>query len=370
MSADERVVLPLAGVLVGPDRYHRGGLAVRGSVIDGLEPSSREADPALIGVAGLRNAHVHLDLSDVTGVSRAAGRGFGRWVLDLLQRRGPFDAERLARAAARGVEEVLATGTTSVGDIDSSGAAASVVASSGLKGVAFRELLGSRVDEVSAAGEEWIASFDERSRGSRLRPGISPHAPYSTPPELYRRCRDIADRHRVPLTTHIAETRDEARFLDRGDGEFRDLLATLQVAPPFPRAPRQRPIEYLSKLGVLPGALLAHVNYPSGDDVGAIKESGATVVYCPRSHAFFGHSRHPVAELIERGGAGRARHRLAGEQRLAVDARRDRLPARGASGPDARDAVGHGDVRRCEGARGQVGSPRSRRAGRPRSPEL
>ncbi len=258
--------------------------------------------PPWFAIPGLRNAHVHLDLSFARGVKRAT-RGFGAWVLDLLAARGPFNPSHLQRAAMVGAAEALASGTTAVGDIDSSGAAASAVAASGLKGVSFHEVLGSRdPEEIRRGLVAWIEGFSNRARSHRTRAGVSPHAPYSTPASLYELCAEIANRIPVAYSTHIAETLAEGRFLASGDGEFKDLLDALGARSPFSTPPGMRPLEYLSSHGrVPPGALLAHVNYCDPSDFEGLRTSGAIVVYCPRSHNFFGHRWHPVREMLDAG---------------------------------------------------------------------
>ncbi len=289
--------LAVGAVLVGSDRFHVGGLSLSGDRVVELTspptPSSRR-----FAIPGLRNAHVHLDLSLVRGVPRADA-GFGAWVLDLLRCRGPFVPTALQRAAAHGARECLASGTTAVIDVDSSGAAAAALAASGLKGAACREVLG-RLEpkEVDA----WLEGFAGFAPGGRVRPGLSPHAPYSTSPAQYRTTRARAERDGLTWTTHLAETRAERELLRRGTGDLRELLDRLGAPPPFGEPPGRGPVRYLRELDGLPaGGVLAHVNHPEDGDAELLAELGAVVVYCPRSHAFFGHPPHPLRRLRDAG---------------------------------------------------------------------
>ena len=51
-------------------------------------------------------------------------------------------------------------------------------------------------------------------------------------------------------------------------------------------------------MGVLgPDFLAVHVNYLAEGDAKLLGEHGASVVHCPRSHAFFKHERFPLEEL-------------------------------------------------------------------------
>ncbi|MBI4882263.1 MAG: amidohydrolase family protein [Planctomycetes bacterium] len=293
-------VLAVEAVLVGPERLHRGALALAQGMVAALCPSPARCLPGAFAVPGLRNAHTHLDLSLVTDLPRAE-HGFAAWILDLLRARGPLDPAALQRAAQAGARDALASGTTAVADIDSSGAAAAAVAASGLKGMAFRELLGSRAAQADEA-RRWVDDFSAFAPGGRLRPGVSPHAPYSTAPELYRAALALAAERELCFTTHIAETREEAEYVHTGGGAFRELLQRLRAAPPFSSAPGVSPIRYAHRLGALrAGVLLAHCNYPEEGDIELIAESGATVVFCPRSHDFFAHDPHPVARCLAAG---------------------------------------------------------------------
>jgi aminodeoxyfutalosine deaminase len=293
--------LPVRATLASATRYELAAPILARGALESVDCPPADA-PAWIAIPGLRNAHVHLDLSEIRGVPRARD-GFARWVLDLLRARGPFDAAALARGAASGARAALAAGTTAVVDIDSSGAAAAVVAASGLKGIACRELLGRRDPAaITESVAQWVRDVGRGEPQGALRGGVSPHAPYSTPPALYRAACEIVARTGCGYTAHLAETTAEREYLRTGGGEFRDLLAHLGAEPPFAAPPGRDPVAYVTSLAPLPsGALLAHVNHPSDGDFPLLRAAAAIVVYCPRSHAFFGHSRHPIRELLAAG---------------------------------------------------------------------
>jgi cytosine/adenosine deaminase-related metal-dependent hydrolase len=48
-------------------------------------------------------------------------------------------------------------------------------------------------------------------------------------------------------------------------------------------------------------ALLAHVNYVTDDELAILAKSRASVVYCPRTHAYFGHPPHRFADMLALG---------------------------------------------------------------------
>ena len=72
----------------------------------------------------------------------------------------------------------------------------------------------------------WLASIrPEDQVAACARPGLSPHAPYSTAGWLYHK----AAASRLPLSTHLAEMPEELRLLEHRDGPLRDV----------PRRPRR-----------------------------------------------------------------------------------------------------------------------------------
>jgi cytosine/adenosine deaminase-related metal-dependent hydrolase len=62
------------------------------------------------------------------------------------------------------------------------------------------------------------------------------------------------------------------------------------------------PLAQVARCGLLGEDFLAvHANYLLPADVDALAASGASVVHCPRSHAYFQHRRFPFAELAAAG---------------------------------------------------------------------
>ena len=65
-------------------------------------------------------------------------------------------------------------------------------------------------------------------KGFRGRPGLSPHAPYSTVPELLRLSAQTARRRKWRLTTHLAESALEFEMFARGRGEIPDQAVSVR----------------------------------------------------------------------------------------------------------------------------------------------
>jgi cytosine/adenosine deaminase-related metal-dependent hydrolase len=251
---------------------------------------------------GLVNAHTHLEL---TGLGQLPRPGtFVDWILDLRARlmRVTDLAGFQDQGTRAGVGHCLKFGVTTVGDITlNSAITRGTLREAGMTGVSFGEVLGMAGRRGQLEGR-LAAAIDRTFEGDGLRVGIEPHAPYSLDLPGYRRCVEEAKRYDLPLATHLAETADEAAFLADGSGEFARLWRALgdwrEDVPRFGGGP----VRAMASVGLLDRAVvLAHVNYVSDEELALLADSRASVVYCPRTHAYFGHPPHRFAEMLEMG---------------------------------------------------------------------
>ena len=133
----------------------------------------------------------------------------------------------------------------------------------------------------------------------------SPHAPYSVRRDLFAAANELARSHGCPLMTHLAETRAERELLDRRQGPFVPFLQEVGAWDPGGFVRWGQAIRTCSQDGVR--TLLAHCNYLSSSDVP--RSEAHSIVYCPRTHAAFGHPPHPFRVFLARGVRVAARHR-------------------------------------------------------------
>lgn len=244
---------------------------------------------------GLVNAHIHLDLtSSADSVQRVPK--FTDWVFQIVGKRNPSTIEPSIR---EGVQQSLAGGVTTVGDIDGTGGSAQILRDTPIRKVVFCEVLGFSGDS-NATGLARLTAYlgTPPVSDSLLTPALSPHAPYSTSADIYRQC--VASG--LSVCTHIAETEDELEFLSSGTGAFVDYLEAFGISTAGWHPPQATPMQYMETLGVLDKkSLLAHCNYLTDADMTILAVSGASVVFCPRSHHYFYHTDHPIVRLIESG---------------------------------------------------------------------
>jgi cytosine/adenosine deaminase-related metal-dependent hydrolase len=278
-----------------------GRVTIAGERIAAVEPAgTRTADVDLGNAAvvpGLVNAHTHLDLTGLLGQAPYEG-DFTDWLRAVISHRRGRSPEQVQADVRAGIAESLAHGVTLLGDIAAGGMSWDALAGAPLRAVVFFELLGlsqGRADAALAAARTWLAAHPATPS---CRPGLSPHAPYSVRANLFfeaaRLARDCQPR--APLAVHLAETADELQLLHKRQGPFVAFLKELGVWDPEGLADSPRSVLSLCNEAV--PKLFIHGNYL---DSSAQIPPRSTIVYCPRTHAFFRHPPHPFREFLARG---------------------------------------------------------------------
>lgn len=254
-------------------------------------------------VPALVNSHVHLEFSDLTTPIQPV-RPFPHWVKNVVahrrQRTEPVDA-----ILRRGLREVAGTGTVAVGEIATADVTSAEITAAYEEApvdvTVFRELIG-------PLPEQWPQLLESLERqlaapsSSNIRVGLSPHAPYTVPQELFDRAVDLAVRREVPMAVHLAETQSERELLSHGRGELVEMMQSLGLWRADLHPPGRRPLDWLQRLDETARGLVIHGNDLEDDELDFLAASRLTLVYCPRTHAAFRHPPHPFRTLFERGG--------------------------------------------------------------------
>src|SRR5262249_48142673 len=115
---------------------------------------------------------------------------------------------------------------------------------------------------------------------------------------VFRECAELASDLRLSLMTHVAETIDEQTLLEDHAGPFVSFLTELGVWDPEGLLTHPEEVCFMWHCLGVSDALYAHGNYL---DPEWLKLWGGTIVYCPRTHAAFGHPPHPFREFLARG---------------------------------------------------------------------
>jgi cytosine/adenosine deaminase-related metal-dependent hydrolase len=278
-------VLPVEGppIEAGAVVVEDGRIAAVGTTED-LGEGTRYDDAVI--VPGFVNAHSHLEYAVYAGFGDGLG-DFAEWITLHIQRKARIGWDEYVDVAKLGAAQCLASGVTTVGDCSYSGASAVACAELGLRATVYLEVFGSdppRALEHFAAIRDRVGdAFSER-----VRPGVSPHAPYSVSIELYEACAELG----LPIATHISESRSEVQYLLTGTGAwggYEDLLV------PVPGKTGTHLLAEHDLLG--PNVVVAHCVVLDENEIGLLASTGTGVAHCPRSNAALGCGVAPLAEL-------------------------------------------------------------------------
>ncbi|HVJ86166.1 MAG TPA: amidohydrolase family protein [Caulifigura sp.] len=263
---------------------------------------------------GLVNAHTHLEFSNLEA-PLGPPNPFAAWIGSVVaerRRRCRIDDDVKCRVAAdpiaRGLRECFATGTSVVADIVT-GALADV---DGLEQVQralragrlipFPELLSPTPSGVSAtldAAREYARTVSDLAADAEV--GLSPHAPYTVTRDLLDRAVQWADAEVRLLAMHVAETREELELLKKGTGPLAEMLQRIGQWDPDALGVGGGLTPVLKALSQARLTLLVHGNYLTDKDLQFIEGHPClSLVYCPRTHEYFGHDPWPLEQALER----------------------------------------------------------------------
>jgi len=249
---------------------------------------------------GLVDAHCHLDYTHMAG-QFPPPKSFIDWLKAIVSTKAGWSVPDFEASWRAGAEMLVRTGTTTVADIE-------VVpellpglwSATPLRMISFLEMI--RITGRRPSGEILKEALNKyRSiRGSPARAGLSPHAPYTTGPELLRLTAQAARRLKLLICTHLAESALEFEMFKNATGAMYEWLR--RSGREISDCGLGSPTRHLERCGLLGRNLLvAHANYLGRGDAALLARRAVSVVHCPRSHAYFRHEAWPVHKLRRAG---------------------------------------------------------------------
>jgi cytosine/adenosine deaminase-related metal-dependent hydrolase len=254
----------------------------------------------------LVNAHTHLEFSYLQQPLGKPAISLPQWIRLVIAERArgdPVDHPHLA-----GLLETLRFGSTTVGNIATGAPATATLVCV----THFHEVIGFSRARAESAMHALVHQLGDPRRSKRskrggasldIQHGISPHSPYTVSPELLTELILLARQRDMAVAMHIAESSDELELLRDGTGPFRELLEERSMwdNEAIPRG--SRPLDYLRVLAEAPRALVIHGNYLADDEWAFLGKHSdrMSVIYCPRTHAYFAHPPFPLAQALAAG---------------------------------------------------------------------
>ena len=289
-----RWVLPISGPPI-----EGGCVTIAGDRIAsvGTRPAAAAEDLGdVVLMPGLVNAHTHLEFSELTAPLGEQGMPLPEWIQLVISARK--QREDLSTGLQAGLHESLRAGVTTIGDIATS-QFPNHLDTPIPEVISFHEVIGfstARSDSVFAELEGRLQSANQ------VHVGISPHAPYTVHPRLVQRLVDLACKHRLPMAMHLAESREELQLIHENSGPFRELLEQRSMWDGEVFSSSLRPQDYLAQLAKATRGLVVHGNYLEPDEIDFVAANKQlTIIYCPRTHDYFGHDDYPLQQMLVRG---------------------------------------------------------------------
>ncbi len=128
--------------------------------------------------------------------------------------------------------------------------------------------------------------------------GLSPHAPYTASSNLTRLAAEAAKRHKILLTTHLAESDEEMEMFRDGRGRLFELLQSLG-RPMDDCGAGKTPLAVMLERGVIDDRwIVVHLNELSEEDLGRLERGPRFhIAHCPRSSRYFQHQPFALHKL-------------------------------------------------------------------------
>jgi cytosine/adenosine deaminase-related metal-dependent hydrolase len=278
-----------------------GAVAVEGNRIIDVgtfaEVKARNANDVVdlgeqVLLPGLINAHCHLDYTSLRG-KIPSQESFTDWIRAINAAKASLTPGDYLKSIAAGFVEAQEFGTTSIVNYE-----------------AFPELIG----RTSAPIRTWWVAELIDVRNPRLpeqmvelamtslnpieNRGLAPHAPFTASLDLYRICQETGRRHDLPLSTHLAESREEMAMFRDADGPLYDFMK--EIGRDVRDCGQGTPLAHLIRHAALDERwLIVHLNELTESDFDLLARSTTKfhVVHCPRSHSYFEHSPFPFQKL-------------------------------------------------------------------------
>ncbi len=308
-ESNYRVLLLAQLVFVDAIQPLRNGVVtIDGTRIAAIDPYDGQSVDCDLGnaaiIAPLVNAHTHLEFSCLKSPLRGHDASFASWLEAVIdyRRSASESSTNLADAVNLGLGRSQAAGCMLVGEIATSNPPVAM-SQSGVGGIRFRELIGisdARTAEETQKAQSYV---NVQTNQAGFQSGLSPHAPYSVSIELLEQSVHLSRTANVPLAMHLAETDEEIRLLKYQNGPLAELLLRMGLWPPAHIRTDSRPLDYLKILNSASRSLVIHGNYLADDELAflASRREHMTLVFCPRTHAYFGHKRWPLQRAHQLG---------------------------------------------------------------------
>ncbi len=235
---------------------------------------------------GLVNTHTHAAMVMYRGLADDLA------LMDWLQKYiFPAEAKTVSPEMVRvgtrlAALEMIQSGTTTFADMYYfEEEVARVAKAAGLRGVLGETIIGFPVADARTPADalkRTEAFIREFAGDDLITPVPAPHSTYTVDEASLRAVRDLADKYKVPILIHVAETEDEVQIIEQRH--------------------KMTPVGWLASIGFLgPNVVMAHGVWLTDDDIATLRRTGTSVSHNPESNMKLGSGIAPVPKLLAAG---------------------------------------------------------------------
>jgi 5-methylthioadenosine/S-adenosylhomocysteine deaminase len=238
-----------------------------------------------IVMPGLVNTHGHAAMSLLRGY--ADDLPLQEWLeTKMWPLEGQFTSDHVKWGTYLSIIEMLRTGTTCFMDMyDHMDQVAQAVDSSGMRAGLARGIIGLCSEEIRKQKLEEAVTFAKTWNGEangRITTMMSPHAPYTCPPDYIEQIVDKAHALNLPIHIHMSETLREVEQNVKDYGN--------------------RPPAHLQRLGVFERpTLVAHAVHLTDDEIALLARYDVKVSHNPLSNLKLASGVARVVDMVEQG---------------------------------------------------------------------
>ncbi|MRI83322.1 MAG: chlorohydrolase [Nitratiruptor sp.] len=281
-----------ASYLLTPEEILQGvDLAIDGGRIVEIGPNLQERYPKATlhhypGRAilpGFCNPHLHLEFS-----ANRATLSYGDfivWLESVIRHRERLIPRCDEACLEWAIEEILSSGTTTIGAISSYGGDLEAAVRSGLNVAYFSEIIGSNPGAADILYSDFLHRYyrAKKYEGERFRACVAIHSPYAVHYVLAKKALELARKEETLVSLHFMESRAEREWLDSDSGDFRQFFEKFLNQ----RKAANRPLEFLQLFHDLQ-TLVVHSVWANDAELDLIAQEGHAIVHCPRSNRLLG----------------------------------------------------------------------------------
>jgi aminodeoxyfutalosine deaminase len=300
MIIRSRIVVPMVG-----EPIENAAVAIAGNQIVGVgrfaEVKANHAGDVfdlgeVIVLPGLINGHCHLDYT-LLREQIPPQRSFTDWILAINSRKATLSEGDYIASIEAGLAEAQRFGTTTLLNLEAFPELLPRISRPLLRAWWCAEMIDIR-EEVPVHGlserlHDWFESHPEWLGGF----GLAPHALFTASLKLFSAASEISRKYRVPVTTHLAESREEMQMFRHADGSLFDFLKS--IGRQLNDCGGNTPLScLLLRHAVDERWIIAHLNELAEEDFELLgRAKKFHVAHCPRSHTYFGHAPFELRRL-------------------------------------------------------------------------